>query len=81
MRVAALSTWLLSAAALAAATDALADEYIPRPLNETVEALGLQEYVAELPPLEKRDISTRCQAAVRQTLASPSIPRTCSANA
>lgn len=59
MRVATFSTWLLSAAALASATE----EYAPRPLNDTVQVLGLEKYVADLPPLEKRDISTRCQAA------------------
>lgn len=67
MRVATLSAWLLSAASLASATVLPAEEYVPRPLNETVKLLGLEEYLADLAELEKRDISTRCQVAVRPT--------------
>ncbi|KAL1959377.1 hypothetical protein VTO42DRAFT_2180 [Malbranchea cinnamomea] len=64
MRIATLSTVLLSAAALALATETVVEEdYVPRPLNETVKALGLEEYVEDLPPLEKRDLTFRCHAA------------------
>lgn len=62
-----LSAWLLPAVAIvAAATEFQPQGYVPRPLNDTIEALGLEEMVKDLPNFEdeKRDLSTRCSVAV-----------------
>lgn len=46
---------------------ARADGYVPRPMDETIQVLGLEEYVRDLPPVDpltKRDTVRNCQNAV-----------------
>ena len=68
MRCPDLCPWLLPAAFLAASLPGVQaqERYTPRPLNDTVEALGLSKYLAnyEAARAMKRSVSNRCQDAV-----------------
>jgi hypothetical protein len=63
-----LCSWLLPTALLVASLPGVQaqERYTPRPLNDTVEALGLGKYLAnyEAAPAMKRSVSNRCQDAV-----------------
>lgn len=61
-----LSAWLLPAVALAAAIEPQTQEYTPRSLDDTIQALELGDQLKDLLDYEdERRGATRCSAAVR----------------
>jgi hypothetical protein len=61
-------SWFLPTALLVSSLEGVQaqEDYIPRNLNDTVEALGLDNYLANYEPVPdaKRSVSNRCQDAV-----------------